>query len=176
MATQKVSRTDEKMRPSAVFAARLREIRKARGLSQELLAHSMTEGGRPLNKAALLRIESGERGLALDEALALAALLHAAPAHLLSPPEEEALVWLTDQRGVDGDGMRDFLRFGEPLALSPEGQRARLSSSLEQAVIVYARALVDAVQGNDRAGQKEALLALGRMALAHREALEGDDG
>jgi len=41
---------------------------------------------------------------------------------------------------------------------------------------VYAQALIDANRGNDRAGMNEALAALGRVALEHREALEANDG
>ena len=87
----------EGLRPSEIFARRLREVRTARGESQETLAQTMTERGAcPLSKAALLRIEKGKgfdeggRGLSLDEAIALAAVLNAAPAHLLTPPEGES--------------------------------------------------------------------------------------
>ena len=99
-------------RPSEVFGARLREIRTSRGLTQEALAEIVTAQGRPMNKAAVLRIERGERGLALDEALALAWALQVAPAHLLSP-RDDSMVWITNNIGVDGAGMRNWLLFGD---------------------------------------------------------------
>jgi len=82
---------------------------------QAELARKMTAVGRPLGKLALMRIENGERGLSLDEALALALafLLQAAPAHLLKPREGE-LVALVDGGNGNGAAIRNFLRFGEP--------------------------------------------------------------
>jgi transcriptional regulator with XRE-family HTH domain len=80
---------DKKRRPSEVFAVRLRETRKARNLSQTELARRMTNAGRPMSKEALLRIENGTRGLSLDEAIALIAVLFAVPPHLLTPPGDE---------------------------------------------------------------------------------------
>ena len=142
---------------------------------QAELARKMTAVGRPLGKLALMRIENGERGLSLDEALALAFLLQAAPAHLLKPREGE-LVALVDGGNGNGAAIRNFLRFGEPFGSTPEGKRERLSARLGEAVLVYAQALIDANRGNDRAGMNEALAALGRVALEHREALEANDG
>jgi hypothetical protein len=137
----------------------------------------MAEAGRPLSKLTLLRIESGDRGLPLDDALALADVLGVAPAHLLTPPDGE-MVWPTDKRGVDGEGMRNFLRFGHPmLGATPEGKRARLSAALEEIVLAQAQAFVDAARGGDKAGKLDALKALGETALDYRKALEdGDDG
>jgi transcriptional regulator with XRE-family HTH domain len=163
---------ETRARPSEVFIARLREMRDVRGLSQAELARRMTAAGRPLGKLALMRIESGERGLSLDEALALAALLNVAPAHLLTPPDDGQMVWLTANLGVDGEEMRNFLRFGHPLSRTPE----RLSSELEELALATARALVDATHGNDQAGKQDALRALGLIVLAHRDAMEADDG
>jgi hypothetical protein len=50
------------MKPSEVFARRLRDTRKACGLTQTALAQRATDEGRELDRAAALRIESGERG------------------------------------------------------------------------------------------------------------------
>jgi hypothetical protein len=119
-----------------------------------------------------MRIENDDRGLSLDEALALAFILQAAPAHLLTPPEGQ-LVALVDGANANGEAMRNFLRFGNPFA--PEVGRERLSAHLEQAVLVYAQALVDAHKGNDAAGMNEARKALVNAALDHRDALEADD-
>jgi transcriptional regulator with XRE-family HTH domain len=159
--------TDETLRrPSQVFASRLRELRKARGYSQADLAKLMRDAGRPMSKPALLRIENGERGLSLDEAVAFAYLLNAAPAHMLSPPEGDA-VMLTDNAGVDGEGLRAWLRTGDPFG----DFQAELRGDLERLVTTHARALVDAQRGGDTAGTKAALFELGKTALRYQEAL-----
>ncbi len=165
---------DKKMSPSEVFAARLRETRRARGFSQTELAHTMTERGRPLSREALLRIENGERGLSLDEALALAAVLYVAPAHLLSPPDD-GIVWLTDTQGVDGEGIRAWLLHGDEfVATASEYQRGERAKAVGRAVLAHATALVDAQRGNDKAGVRVQLAALGTMAARVREIRGGD--
>jgi transcriptional regulator with XRE-family HTH domain len=176
MAKYQIGGTDEMLRPSEVFARRLRALRVSRRWTQSELAQRMEEQGRPISKTALLRIEKGERALTLDEACALTLVLRGVPAQLLSPPEGEML-GLTGQQGVDGTGLRNWLRFGEPFPMATEaGRRAVRSSELERDVLVHAQALIDAKNGNDNAGIREALTALGLAAIAHREALEADDG
>jgi transcriptional regulator with XRE-family HTH domain len=157
--------------PSKVFTDRLREVRDDRGYSQAGLARRMTEAGRKLGKLAYMRIENDDRGLSLDEALALAFILRVAPAHLLTPPEGE-LVALVDGANVNGEAMRNFLRSGVPFAST----REQLSAQLEQRVLIQAQALIDADRGNDKAGRNDALRALVEAALAHRDALEADNG
>jgi transcriptional regulator with XRE-family HTH domain len=163
---------DDQRRPSEVFATRLRDTRKARGLSQTELAQRMTERGRPMSKAALLRIENGERGLSLDEALAFAAVLFAVPAHLLSPPDD-AIVWLTDNMGVDGEGLRAWLLHGyEFIATASDYHRGERAKSLEEVVLAHAQALVDARRGKDKAGEVAALKQLAETSLIYRSQLE----
>jgi len=136
----------------------------------------MTEAGRPLSKVALLRIETGKRGLSLDEALALARLLDVAPAHLLSPPDGST-VSLTNQRGVDGAGMRNWLLFGEPLLdATPTGKRALMRMRLSFALETYARALVDAKNGGDTAGVEDAKRMLVAMTKSHVDAIDAVRG
>jgi transcriptional regulator with XRE-family HTH domain len=163
---------DDQRRPSEVFATRLRETRKARGFSQTELAQQMTEQGQPMSKAALLRIENGERGLSLDEALAFAAVLYAVPAHLLSPPDD-AIVRLTDKLGVDGEGLRAWLVHGyEFIATASDYHRGERAKSLEKIVLANAQALVDARRGKDKAGEVAALKQLAETSLVYRSQLE----
>jgi transcriptional regulator with XRE-family HTH domain len=163
---------DDQKRPSEVFATRLRDTRKARELSQTELAQRMTERGRPMSKAALLRIENGERGLSLDEALAFAAVLFVAPAHLLSPRDEET-VWLTDNMAVDGEGLRAWLLHGyEFIATTSDYHRAERAKALEKIVVAHAQALVDAIRGEDTAGEVAALKQLAETSLVYRSQLE----
>jgi transcriptional regulator with XRE-family HTH domain len=148
-------RETERRRPSHDYAKRLRETREARGFTQTELAQLVSDAGQPISKAALLRIERGERGLSLDEALALAQVLYVAPAHLLSPPDDEQ-VWLTPSYAVDGAGMRNWLLFGDPLLLTPPGKRVRARTELAFIVEAHAQALMDAKRGNDQAGRDRA--------------------
>jgi transcriptional regulator with XRE-family HTH domain len=166
---------DKEMRPSEVFAARLRETRQARGLSQSELARQMTDQGRPLSKAALLRIENGQRGLSLDEAMAISAILRVAPALMLSPADDDSYVWLTDKEGVNASAIRSFLRFGDALRLTTDGQRDRLSEELERRIVMLANALMDADRTKNVAARRDALVALADTAAGYREALEGVD-
>jgi len=154
----------ETMRPSEVFAHRLREVRTARGMSQAKLARLMTDAGRPLSKVALLRIENGRRGLSLDEALTLAELLNVAPAHLLSPPDG-AYAMLTDGHGISGNEMRIWLLFGGELGAPL--QRVRLRVPFVLAIEVYAQAILDARNGGDEEGRQHATRALEALILDH---------
>jgi transcriptional regulator with XRE-family HTH domain len=170
---------EEGLRPSEVFATRLREVRKGRPLTQAELAQKMTNAGRPLSKAALLRIEKGKgfdeggRGLLLDEALALAFSLNAAPAYLLSPPEGN-LIALTDHFAMDGNGVRDWLTLGlvgfEP---APETQgRDRLDVEVQRRLTQLAIALTDAARTNDQAGITAAARAIIDAVRRYQEATD----
>jgi transcriptional regulator with XRE-family HTH domain len=163
---------ERKQRPSQVFAKRLRETREARGFTQTELAQLVTGKGQPISKAALLRIERGKRGLSLDEAFALAQVLNVAPAHLLSPPDDEQ-VWLTPSYAVDGTGMRNWLLFGAPiLAMTEPGQRASARMKLVFNVEVYAQAIVDADRGRDEEGKRVAIAALEGAILGHQKEID----
>jgi len=166
------------MQPSAVFGARLREIREARGFTQVELAARLEAMGRPMNKAAILRIERGVRGVSLDEALALAAVLFVAPAHLLTPPDGE-FVWLTGKLGVDGAGLRNWLLFGHPMLMaSPEGRRVRARTDVVFTIEALAQAIVDAKRGGDSAGSQTAIRELMQAIAAHQQTIGeiGDEG
>jgi transcriptional regulator with XRE-family HTH domain len=166
---------EEWKRPSEVFAERLRETRNARAMSQTQLAEEMTQQGRPISKAALLRIEKGTRGLTLDEAVALAATLFAAPANLLNPPEGSRLA-LTDNQAVSGDALRNWLLTGNPILAWPAAptseDRATLRVTLEQDLAQYARALIDAGRAGDKAGSQAAIDAITAAIARHNNAVD----
>ena len=104
---------------SAVFAARLRETRKARGLTQAELAQRMKAKGHTISETALRRIESWKRGLSLDEAFALIEALEAVPVYMLTP-QEDKLIRLSESVATDGEGMRGWLVSGLPDLIPPE--------------------------------------------------------
>jgi len=128
-------------------------------MTQAELARNLADRGIPMSKAALLRIERGERGLSLDESLALTAALNAVPAYMLTPPEGTYVELLKDTLAVDGAGIREFLHQGLPWHLDPpppeavdDVQRERFQLNLAR----HALAMVDAVRGKDNAGVREA--------------------
>jgi transcriptional regulator with XRE-family HTH domain len=160
----------EKLRPSEVFAQRLQETRKARGLTQKQLAEMLTEAGIPMSKTALLGIETGKRGLSLDEALGIAAVLNAVPAHMLTPHEGE-MVKVNDHLAIGGLGFREFLRYGFPWSLDavpyealPEAEREKFQLNLAR----LALGLNDAYRGADKAGIKDAVDAIVDEVTRHQ--------
>jgi transcriptional regulator with XRE-family HTH domain len=159
---------EQRMRPSAIFGRRVRERRVAHRASLETVAQAMTDVGQPLGKASLLRTERGDRCPSLDEALALAFVLDAVPEQLLAPAGDE-LVWLTGYFAADSEALREWLRHG---IATPEARKANLADSAARLLERHAQALSDALRSNDVAGRNEALVALGRTALAFRSAIE----
>lgn len=70
---------------AVVFGQRIRQSRKNRGWTQQDLAERAAALGEPLDRAVLSRVESGERGVQLSEALVLIAALDLAPDYALTP-------------------------------------------------------------------------------------------
>lgn len=160
--------------PSKVFGQRLRETREARNLKQAEVAKMMTDAGRPLSRAALLRIENGTRGLSLDEAVALALVLRANPSHMLTPPGDSMLA-LTDREGVDGPALRNWLTTGNPILAWPasprDEDRDTLAELLLRTVTYHAVALIDAERIGDKDGIVVAARAIKEAIDKHRAAL-----
>jgi hypothetical protein len=148
-------------------------MRKRRdNMSQAELGRRMREAGYPLDKAAVLRIEKGERGISLDEALAFASVLAAVPAQMLTPPGDE-FVYLTKNVGVDGEGIRAWLRFGDSfIAHSGDLPDELFQDRAMQAMAIHARALVDAERNEDKAGIQEAFRAMKTVLDDERERQE----
>lgn len=164
---------EQRMRPSQVFARRLRETRNARGLTQTELAEHMTDTGRPMTKRAILAIENGTRGIQLDEALELAMTLRAAPAGLLAPPEG-AVLDLTDSWSVDGEALRNWLVTGNPMSRPTSGEDDA-TDALREDLTHYAQALVDAIRSRDEAGRNTAYRAMVTAVDDYRLATKGGD-
>lgn len=164
---------DDARRVSDVFRQRLRETRTARNLTQGELGARMREAGHPtIDKVAVLRIEKGERGLSLDEALAFASVLHAVPAQLFTPPGDE-LVSITENYAVDGADMRAWLRYGDALiAHSGDLPEELWQDRAVQKMAVAAIALVDAMRNDDKAGKVDAYHAIEAALGAERERRE----
>lgn len=147
------------LRPSEVFALRLKETRRARSLTQTELATKTTEAGRQMTKAALLGIERGTRGLGLDEAFALTQTLRASFANLLSPPED-AMIAPTENLAMHGRELRQWLLTGLPVPVRPAtietADDALLAEDwIQRRLAVLAIAMGDASRGGDHAGVVE---------------------
>jgi len=64
---------------------RVRELRAARGWSQEALGRRMTSLGYPMHQTTVAKLEAGTRPLRVSELVALADILGVKPRGLLSP-------------------------------------------------------------------------------------------
>lgn len=67
-------------------AERVQGLRKKRGLTQHDLAEALKEQGWPTDRSTVVRLESGKRGISVDDLVALAAALNVSPGWLLLPP------------------------------------------------------------------------------------------
>lgn len=57
------------------FVARMAQARRKAGISQNALARELSATGLPFHQPTVARIEAGERGVSLNEAAAIAAVL-----------------------------------------------------------------------------------------------------
>jgi len=106
--------------PSEVFRRRLREVRQARNWTQPELAEKLSGQGAGITEFTINRIESGKRGLSLDEAVAIAAVLGPSLLHMIVPLEERGRVHLTPQMPVRLLDARAWLRGQRPLQQADE--------------------------------------------------------
>ena len=72
-------------------AQRVRELRKARGMTQQGLADRVALLGTPIHQTVIARIEKGTRELTLREAFHFAWALDVAPVHLFTPTDDEPI-------------------------------------------------------------------------------------
>lgn len=101
--------------PSQVLAELLPAIRARRQLSAQQLAAAVRKLGGTLDRAAISKIETGARGVSLDEAVLLAVALDVAPVHLLTPRDDDEPVSVAPAVTVAADRARRWVRGLEPL-------------------------------------------------------------
>ena len=70
-------------------ALRVRSLRERHGFSQQDLADKLASYGIALDRSAVARLERGQRGISLEEAMYLALALDVAPVHLIVDPDGE---------------------------------------------------------------------------------------
>jgi transcriptional regulator with XRE-family HTH domain len=80
--------TDLARRAAIDFGARVRGIRKARGLSQEDLAQALSDTGRSYHQTTVAKLESGTRPTSIEEVYVLAVLLDVPVSDLVVPDHE----------------------------------------------------------------------------------------
>ncbi len=74
--------------PEQTARERIRELRKRHGWTQQDLARELNLiGGTKIDRAAVAKVELGQRGLSLSEFLRYALALDVAPVHLLAHPD-----------------------------------------------------------------------------------------
>lgn len=110
----------DQIEPSAsqVLSKQLPEIRQRLGLSAQAFAERAREAGLKFDRGTVSKIENGQRGISLDEALAIAAALDVAPVHLFLPREDDAKVQVAPNVTVEAEQARLWFRGGRPL---PDG-------------------------------------------------------
>ena len=106
--------------PSRTLGRQLEAIRKSRKDSQQKVVDDLKEQlGVSLPRESLARIESGERGVSLDEALQLAAVLRVSPTNLVTPRERKVSVQLGNPADgglvVDAATVRAWIAARQPL-------------------------------------------------------------
>jgi transcriptional regulator with XRE-family HTH domain len=114
--------------PTAVIAAKVRELRKDRGWSAEQLAARMRAAGIEWTRLVVAKLETGRRqAVSVEELLSLAAVLGVSPLHLLVPPlpqpqlaapgepNDNAPYQVTPTQAVPCYQVRQWVRGYEPL-------------------------------------------------------------
>jgi transcriptional regulator with XRE-family HTH domain len=86
--------------PTALVAARVRELRDGRGWSAQRLADELTQVGINWDRSIVANLESGRRAtVSVEELLALAYVFGVAPVHILVPTDDRPYpVVPTDER------------------------------------------------------------------------------
>jgi transcriptional regulator with XRE-family HTH domain len=96
--------------PSQVFAERTREVRDRRRWSQQDLADRLSELGAPLDRAGIARLENGNRGISLDDAITLTVALGAQFMHMIIPLNRNAEMALAPALTVRSSEARQWFR------------------------------------------------------------------
>ncbi|MFA9272557.1 MAG: helix-turn-helix domain-containing protein [Baekduiaceae bacterium] len=101
-----------------VFAQRMRQVRKAQGMTQTALAARLAQLGRPISRSVLHKIEGDgtrARNVSLEDAAAIAAALNTSPLNLMTPDSNQAYVQVTPTAVETGAKVRTWLRGYYPL-------------------------------------------------------------
>lgn len=107
---------EQAKRPSEILGDQVKEWRRKRNLSAQQLADRVAELGGTLDRVAISKLENGQRGVSLDEALMLAAALNVPPPLLILPLGSESRVRITDESVIHPHLALEWLAGQQPLA------------------------------------------------------------
>ncbi len=175
-------------------------LRKKRGLSQQELSERLGELGRPMLPSALSKIESGDRGVDVDDLAAIAVALGVNPSRLLLPfaaweedvlitPEVSVPAWaawqwadgfaplptLPREDGYNTDAeIEDFELYSRPAEARRELRHPLVRAARD--LLWSARRAIDKESVQPAASLSGARRNLQRVALELDAIEEGDDG
>jgi transcriptional regulator with XRE-family HTH domain len=98
---------------------RIRELRQARGMTQQDLAERLARWGVRIDRTAVAKIEKGRRELTLSEAFMFAVALSVAPVHLFVPTDDDEPIMLTPDVGAPPEHVRAWIRGTHPMFQDP---------------------------------------------------------
>lgn len=111
----------EGLTPSEVATARMIDLRRERGWSQQRLAEELASLGVNMHQTTIAKIEKRDRTLSLDDALAIAVALKVAPVHLFVPTmHDESSVRVAPEVVVPAREVREWVRGRWPLTEEDE--------------------------------------------------------
>lgn len=94
---------------------RIRELRLARGMTQQDLADRLSQLGARVDRTAVAKVEKGTRELALAEAFQYAWALHVAPVHLFVPTDSDEPINIGPDMEASPFEVRLWIRGQRPL-------------------------------------------------------------
>jgi transcriptional regulator with XRE-family HTH domain len=93
---------------------RIRELRQARGMTQQDLADRLSQLGARVDRTAVAKVEKGTRELALAEAFQYAYALDVAPVHLFVPTDSDELISIGPNMEAPPKHVRAWIRGERP--------------------------------------------------------------
>ncbi len=133
MSTRRGRQKVERGPVSDYVAVNLASLRKSAGMSQQELSTRLTEVGRPMLPSAISKLEGRERGVDVDDLVALAVVLGVNPSRLLLPDESgDGEVQLTPARTTTGWAAWQWADGQWPLPTTSELDGLNTDEELEQ--------------------------------------------
>lgn len=154
----------EQASPVAVVKERVKELRKAKGLTAAELGEAMAAQGAPWDRSIVANFENGRRAtLSVAELFALAIVLDVPPLLLMTPPEGRVLVapdisldavglvsWMDGTRGTTGLPTVWFRREAERLRRYRLVAESIAAAKAADAVANQARGTADETVADER--------------------------
>ena len=94
---------------------RIRELRQARGMTQQDLATRLSQLGARVDRTTVAKVEKGTRELSLGEAFQYAWALHVAPVHLFVPTDSDEPINLGPNMEASPAELRAWVRGLRPM-------------------------------------------------------------